>query len=90
MSARTVVTSAPRLVQRLVTHTFHPLHDRVRSRIASGLSVRRLPPLVITPLLIVRVILSVDYTERSSYRTLVLFKPEHGCKAPLKIGGAKG
>ena len=33
--------------------------------IASGLSVQRLPPVAITPLLIVWVTLSADYTERS-------------------------
>ena len=43
-----------------ITHSFHPLPDRDRSRIASGLLVRRLPPLVVTLLLIVRVTLSED------------------------------
>jgi len=43
-----------------ITHSFHPLPDRDRSRIASGLWVRRLPPVVVTLLLIVRVTLSRD------------------------------
>jgi hypothetical protein len=40
--------------------TFHPLPDRDRSRIASGLWVRRLPPVHVTVLLIVWVTLSED------------------------------
>ena len=40
--------------------TFHPLPDRDRSRIASGLLVRRLPPVVVTLLLILRVTVSGD------------------------------
>ena len=43
-----------------ITHGLHPLPDGSRSRIASGLSVRRLPPVAITPLLIMRVTLSAD------------------------------
>ena len=34
-----------RLAILCITHSFHPLPDRDRSRIASGLLVRRLPPL---------------------------------------------
>jgi hypothetical protein len=44
----------------VITRTFHPLPDRDRYRIASGLSVRRLPPVTITLLLIVWVTLSSD------------------------------
>jgi hypothetical protein len=65
VSARTVVTSAPRLVQCLVTHTFHPLPDQYRSRAANGLSVQRLPPVYIITLLILRVTVVVDETTRS-------------------------
>ena len=43
-----------------ITRTFHPLPDRDRYRIASGLWVRRLPPVVVTLLLIVWVTLSGD------------------------------
>jgi len=43
-----------------ITRTFHPLPDRDRSRIASGLWVRRLPPVLVTALLIVWVTLSGD------------------------------
>ena len=43
-----------------LTRTFHPLPDRDRSRIASGLWVRRLPPVVVTLLLILRVTVSGD------------------------------
>ena len=43
-----------------ITHSFHPLPDRDRSRIASGLWVRRLPPVVVTLLLIVWVTLAED------------------------------
>ena len=43
-----------------LTRTFHPLPDRDRSRIASGLWVQRLPPVVVTLLLIVWVTLSGD------------------------------
>lgn len=50
--------------QHTITHDFHPLPDRDRSRIASGLSVRRLPPVHIIVLLIVWVGLSADKAER--------------------------
>jgi hypothetical protein len=43
-----------------ITHSFHPLPDRDRYRIASGLWVQRLPPVVVTLLLIVWVTLSGD------------------------------
>ena len=43
-----------------LTRTFHPLPDRDRSRIASGLWVRRLPPVHVTVLLILRVTVSGD------------------------------
>ena len=43
-----------------ITHSFHPLPDRDRSRIASGLWVQRLPPVAVTLLLIVWVTLSGD------------------------------
>ena len=43
-----------------ITHSFHPLPDRDRYRIASGLWVRRLPPVAVTLLLIVWVTLSGD------------------------------
>ena len=43
-----------------ITHSFHPLPDRDRSRIASGLSVRRLPPVHVTVLLILWVTVSGD------------------------------
>ena len=43
-----------------ITYTLHPLPDRDRSRIASGLSVQRLPPVAVTLLLILRVTVSGD------------------------------
>ena len=43
-----------------ITHSFHPLPDRDRSRIASGIWVRRLPPVHVTVLLILRVTVSGD------------------------------
>ena len=43
-----------------ITHSFHPLPNRDRSRTASGLSVQRLPPVHVTVLLIVWVTLSGD------------------------------
>ncbi len=43
-----------------ITHSFHPLPDRDRYRTASGLWVRRLPPVVVTLLLILRVTVSGD------------------------------
>ena len=45
--------------------TFHPLPDGFRYRIASGLSVGRLPPLRVTSLLILRVTVSANKAERS-------------------------
>ena len=47
-------------VRQTITHAFHPLPGRDRYRIASGLSVQRLPPVVVMPLLIVWVTLSGD------------------------------
>jgi hypothetical protein len=43
-----------------ITHGLHPLPDGFRYRIASGLSVQRLPPVAITPLLILRVTVLAD------------------------------
>ena len=43
-----------------ITHALHPLPDRDRSRIASALSVGSVPPLAVTPLLILRVTVSAD------------------------------
>jgi hypothetical protein len=50
--------------------TFHPLPDRDRSRIASGLSVGRLPPLRVTSLLILRVTVSANQAERRGEATV--------------------
>ena len=64
-----------RLAILCITHTFHPLPDRDRSRIASGLSVQRLPPVVVTLLLIVWVTLSGD--TRNVLVESVGFEPTH-------------
>ena len=64
-----------RLAILCITHAFHPLPDRDRSRIASGLLVRRLPPLVVTLLLIVRVTLSGD--TRNVLAEYVGIEPTH-------------
>jgi hypothetical protein len=60
-----------------ITHSFHPLPDRDRSRIASGLWVRRLPPVVVTLLLILRVTVSGDtrnVREKPRLQDLVLLR----------------
>ena len=58
-----------------ITHSFHPLPDRDRSRIASGLWVQRLPPVVVILLLIVWVTLSED--TRNVLAESVGFEPTH-------------
>ena len=50
-----------------ITHGLHPLLDGFRSRIANATLVRVVPPLGVTPLLILRVIVSANQAERLSF-----------------------
>lgn len=63
-----ILHQAPRhlsVKQHTITHSLHPLPDRDRYRVANATSVRVVPPLGVTPLLILRVIVSANKAERS-------------------------